>query len=63
MGDGSRHSDVTMTNLIGRDIDAAADWAARPACHVHLYGKAETRAGRKMGHVNRLNGPAPVPSG
>jgi 5-(carboxyamino)imidazole ribonucleotide synthase len=63
MGDGSRHSDVTMTNLIGRDIDAAADWAARPACHVHLYGKAETWGGRTLGHVNRLTGPAPVPSG
>ena len=48
-----------MTNLIGPDIDTAADWAARPRHHVHLYGKAETRAGRKIGHVNRLTGPAP----
>lgn len=58
LGDGSRHSNVTMTNLIGHDIDAARDWAARPDCAVHLYGKAETRAGRKMGHVNRLTGRA-----
>ena len=58
LGDGSRHSDVTMTNLIGHDVNAAAEWAARPDCAVHLYGKAETRAGRKMGHVNRRTGPA-----
>jgi len=25
-----------------------------PNAHVHLYGKTETRPGRKMGHVNRL---------
>ncbi|MCO5134350.1 MAG: hypothetical protein M9908_08445 [Phyllobacteriaceae bacterium] len=25
---------------------------------IHLYGKTETRAGRKMGHVTRLIGPA-----
>jgi 5-(carboxyamino)imidazole ribonucleotide synthase len=27
---------------------------ADPANHLHLYGKAETRPGRKMGHVTRL---------
>jgi 5-(carboxyamino)imidazole ribonucleotide synthase len=71
LGDGRRHSDVTMTNLIGADVDTAADWAARPGHHVHLYGKVEARAGRKMGHVNRLTGaahalpcgPSPGPSG
>jgi 5-(carboxyamino)imidazole ribonucleotide synthase len=25
-----------------------------PAARLHLYGKAEARPGRKMGHVNRL---------
>jgi 5-(carboxyamino)imidazole ribonucleotide synthase len=58
LGDGRRHSDVTMTNLIGRAVDDAASCAARPDCAVHLYGKAETRPGRKMGHVNRLTGRA-----
>jgi 5-(carboxyamino)imidazole ribonucleotide synthase len=55
LGDPTRHSDVTMTNLIG---EAAADWAAiaaEPAALLHLYGKTETRPGRKMGHVNRLS--------
>lgn len=43
-----------MRNLIG---DAAHDWpklAADPTAHLHLYGKAEARPGRKMGHVTRL---------
>ena len=57
LGDGRRHSDVTMTNLLGDEVDAAADWAAQPDCAVHLYGKAQTRPGRKMGHVNRRTGP------
>ena len=45
---------VEMRNLIG---DAAHDWAqilADPANHLHLYGKAAARQGRKMGHVTRL---------
>ena len=27
---------------------------AEPGAHLHLYGKAEARAGRKMGHVTRV---------
>ena len=45
---------VEMRNVIG---DAAEDWAAilgDPANHLHLYGKAAVRPGRKMGHVTRL---------
>jgi len=45
---------VVMDNLIG---DAAHDWPAilsDPANHLHLYGKAAARPGRKMGHVTRL---------
>jgi 5-(carboxyamino)imidazole ribonucleotide synthase len=47
-------SGVVMDNLIG---DAARDWAAilsDPANHLHLYGKAAVRPGRKMGHVTQL---------
>ncbi|MDJ0824505.1 MAG: 5-(carboxyamino)imidazole ribonucleotide synthase [Rhodobacter sp.] len=58
LGDGARHSDVTMENLIGDDIDRVPDLARAPDTALHLYGKAETRAGRKMGHVNRILGPA-----
>ncbi len=28
--------------------------AAEPGARLHLYGKAESRPGRKMGHVNRI---------
>jgi 5-(carboxyamino)imidazole ribonucleotide synthase len=53
LGDGSRHSDAVMTNLIGEE---AADWLtlAGESAGLHLYGKAEIRAGRKMGHVTRI---------
>jgi len=54
LGDGARHADVTMENLIGADIDRLPALAAEPATALHLYGKAEARPGRKMGHVNRI---------
>ena len=43
-----------MTNLIGADVDKWRALAAEPGTAVHLYGKAEARPGRKMGHVTRL---------
>ena len=58
LGNGARHANVVMENLIGADVDRAVALAAEPGVQVHLYGKAETRAGRKMGHVNRVTGPA-----
>ncbi|MDE2385193.1 MAG: 5-(carboxyamino)imidazole ribonucleotide synthase [Alphaproteobacteria bacterium] len=54
LGSTARHSDVVMTNLLG---DEAANWqvlAAQPDVGLHLYGKAEARPGRKMGHFNKL---------
>lgn len=51
LGDGARHSDAVMTNLIG---DAAASAVALSGAAVHLYGKAGARPGRKMGHVTRI---------
>ena len=51
LGDGARHSDAEMTNLIGEAVLAAP--GIRGA-RVHLYGKAEARPGRKMGHVTRI---------
>ncbi|MGR3755727.1 MAG: 5-(carboxyamino)imidazole ribonucleotide synthase [Tranquillimonas sp.] len=58
LGDGRRHSDVEMENLIGDDLDRLPALAADPAAALHLYGKTETRPGRKMGHVNRRLGSA-----
>ena len=54
LGSSRRHGRVEMRNLIG---DEATDWralAASDGASVHLYGKAESRAGRKMGHVTRI---------
>jgi 5-(carboxyamino)imidazole ribonucleotide synthase len=54
LGDVGRHSNAVMTNLIGQDVDEWQALAAEPGTAVHLYGKAEARPGRKMGHVTRL---------
>ncbi len=50
-----RHSDAVMKNLIGPE--EVALWPAllaAPGLIPHLYGKAEAREGRKMGHITRL---------
>ncbi|ABV92426.1 phosphoribosylaminoimidazole carboxylase [Dinoroseobacter shibae DFL 12 = DSM 16493] len=57
LGDGQRHADVVMENLIGSDMDRVPELAAARDVALHLYGKAETRAGRKMGHANRIMRP------
>jgi 5-(carboxyamino)imidazole ribonucleotide synthase len=54
LGDGTRHSDVVMENLIGDDVRRVPDIARERQAAIHLYGKAEARPGRKMGHVNRV---------
>jgi 5-(carboxyamino)imidazole ribonucleotide synthase len=58
-----QHSPAVMLNLLGDLWFTAADddtrprtpdWAALlalPGVHLHLYGKAEPRRGRKMGHL------------
>ena len=53
LGDPSRLADVVMENLVGAEIDlvpAGLVSGMRP----QLYGKRETRPGRKMGHINRI---------
>lgn len=54
LGDATAHSDAVMTNLLGDEIEQWRDFAAQKATYVHLYGKAEARSGRKMGHVTKL---------
>lgn len=56
LGDGSRHANVTMENLIGDDVLRVPEIAQTDAA-IHLYGKADAKPGRKMGHVNRVTGP------
>jgi len=53
LGDGSRHADVVMENLIGDDVLRVPALAAEGVA-LHLYGKREVKPGRKMGHVNRV---------
>ncbi len=45
---------VEMTNLIGAEVNEAAQWLTVPGASLHLYGKGEARAGRKMAHVTRV---------
>lgn len=58
LGDGTRFADVEMLNLIGNDVESAKEHAASPNTAIHLYGKADTKPGRKMGHINRIVSPA-----
>jgi 5-(carboxyamino)imidazole ribonucleotide synthase len=51
LGDPTRRGDAVMRNLIGATVDDWPRYAADPSAKLHLYGKRETRAGRKMGHV------------
>jgi 5-(carboxyamino)imidazole ribonucleotide synthase len=57
-----RHSDAVMKNLVG--AEELALWpaiTAAPGLIAHLYGKAEARPGRKMGHVTCLFPPGALP--
>lgn len=54
LGDGARHTEVVMENLIGDDMDRVPALAQESDTAIHLYGKSETKPGRKMGHVNRI---------
>ena len=58
LGDASRHSDCVMENLIGDEAERAPALLGEAGLVLHLYGKAEARPGRKMGHFTRLTGPA-----
>jgi 5-(carboxyamino)imidazole ribonucleotide synthase len=55
LGDTSSTADrIEMRNLIGDIAAQEAHILADPAAHLHLYGKAEAREGRKMGHVTKV---------
>jgi 5-(carboxyamino)imidazole ribonucleotide synthase len=58
LGSAERHSDAVMTNLIGDEVNSWLTLAGQADVSVHLYGKTDTRPGRKMGHFNRLTGRA-----
>ncbi len=60
-----QHSASVMLNLLGdlwftHGQERTPPWAqviALPGAHLHLYGKASARPGRKMGHLN-ITGPS-----
>lgn len=60
-GDVQQQSPAVMMNLLGDHLMNATPerWASvfeLPGVFVHMYGKAEARIGRKMGHLNVLAG-------
>lgn len=54
LGSTQRLGRATMTNLIGAEADGWLSIVSDPTARLHLYGKTESRPGRKMGHVNRV---------
>ncbi len=55
LGNPSRHFDCVMENLIGDDVLRVPALLAEPDLMLHVYGKAEARPGRKMGHFTRMS--------
>lgn len=62
LGSARQHSPAVMVNLLGDiwpvDRVAAPEWQNAlniPQLKMHLYGKHEARAGRKMGHFTMIN--------
>ncbi len=64
LGDPSLHTPAVMLNLMGElwrgdNKETPPDWQSvlkHPGAHLHLYGKRQARAGRKMGHVTVCDG-------
>jgi 5-(carboxyamino)imidazole ribonucleotide synthase len=54
LGKPVRHGAVTMTNLIGEEVNDYEQWLTVPGATVHLYGKGAPKPGRKMGHVTEV---------
>jgi 5-(carboxyamino)imidazole ribonucleotide synthase len=62
LGDPAAHSATVMVNLLGDEwfageVEREPNWLAllaAPKLRLHLYGKAEPRRGRKMGHFTVL---------
>lgn len=58
VGSVERHSDAVMTNLLGEDVLRWQNMLrGGPRLSMYLYGKADVRKGRKLGHVTLLSPP------
>jgi len=55
LGSPDRMCNAKMLNLIGDDINDWQRYAGMADAKLHVYGKKETRPGRKMGHVTFLS--------
>lgn len=55
LGQADRHSDAIMTNLLGDDASDLEHLISGNSDLLHLYGKSESRTGRKMGHITRIS--------
>ena len=54
LGSTERHADAVMDNILGEDLVPQPAALSDSRSKLHLYGKADCRPGRKMGHVTRL---------
>ncbi len=54
VGSTARHNNAVMMNLIGTDIESIDEHLTEENANVHLYGKEDIKAGRKMGHITFL---------
>jgi len=54
LGNTDAHSNSIMKNLIGTEVTLWNKYIEDPNAKIHLYGKNETREGRKMGHVTTI---------
>ena len=54
LGSTRRHGAIVMDNLIGADARRWQEVLEEDGASLHLYGKHEERAGRKMGHMTRI---------
>lgn len=54
LGSTDRLADAVMKNLLGDEVERWRGILSDPSAKLHLYGKAEPRPGRKMGHFTRL---------
>ena len=55
LGATTRHSNAEMTNLLGEQVLDWFELAQQPDVALHLYGKAGSKAGRKLGHMTKIS--------
>jgi len=55
LGNTTHHSHCVMENLIGSDVEKVPEILKMSNTMLHLYGKAEVRDGRKMGHFTKIS--------